>query len=72
MALSNYFSSVAVAKTHGLTNITGVIKNLFGLLPRKNKSFYHPHINDVIIDLNRFVKLGLCIVDAIVGMEGVV
>jgi uncharacterized protein (DUF362 family) len=68
---SNYFSSVAVAKTHSLTNITGVIKNLFGLLPRKNKSFYHPHINDVIIDLNRFVKPDLCIVDAIVGMEGV-
>jgi uncharacterized protein (DUF362 family) len=68
---SNYFSSVAVAKTHPLTNITGVIKNLFGLLPRKNKTFYHSHINDVIIDLNRFVKPDLCIVDAIVGMEGV-
>jgi uncharacterized protein (DUF362 family) len=68
---SNYFVSVAVAKTHPLTNVTGVIKNLFGLLPRKNKPFYHSHINDVIIDLNRFVKPDLCIVDAIVGMEGV-
>ncbi|MCK4952341.1 DUF362 domain-containing protein [Candidatus Bathyarchaeota archaeon] len=67
-----YFISVAVAKTHRLTLVTGVLKNLFGLLPRKDQTFYHPNINDVIIDLNRLIRPDLCIVDAIVGLEGVI
>jgi len=68
---SRYFISIAVAKTHNLTLITGALKNLFGLLPRKDQSFYHPHINEVIIDLNGFIRPDLCIIDAIVGLEGV-
>ena len=65
-----YFVSMAVAKTHRLTFITGTLKNLFGLLPRKNQSFYHPYINNVIVDLNRLVRPDLCVVDARVGLEG--
>jgi len=65
-----YFTSLAVAKTHDLTFVTGTLKNLFGLLPRKDQSFYHAHINDVIVDLNRLVRPDLCIVDARVGLEG--
>ncbi len=68
---SRYFISVAVPKTHGLTLVTGALKNLFGLLPRKNKRFYHPNINGVVVDLNRFVKPDLCVIDAIMGLEGV-
>jgi uncharacterized protein (DUF362 family) len=50
--------------------LTGVIKNLFGLLPRKRKIFYHPEdnstdFNNVIVDLARFLTPNLCIVDAI-------
>jgi len=67
---SGYFVSLAVAKTHPLTFVTGALKNLFGLLPRKDQSFYHAHINDVIVDLNRFVRPDLCIVDARMGLEG--
>ena len=66
----HFFISLAVAKTHYLTTLTGVLKNLFGLLPRKDQSFYHPHINDVIVDLNRFIQPNLCIVDARVALEG--
>lgn len=65
-----FFVSLGVAKTHGLTLVTGVLKNLFGLLPRKDQMFYHPHINDVIVDVNRLVKPDLCIIDARVGLEG--
>jgi len=65
-----YFVSIAVAKTHYLTFVTGTIKNLFGLLPRKDQSFYHANINEVIVDLNRLVRPDLCIVDARVGLEG--
>jgi uncharacterized protein (DUF362 family) len=70
LAEDKYFVSMAVAKTHGLTFITGTMKNLFGLLPRKGKSYYHPHINEVIVDLNKFVKPDLSIIDARQGLEG--
>ena len=65
-----FFISVAIAKTHYLTFLTGSVKNLFGLLPRKDQSFYHPDIVDVIVDLNRFIQPNLCIIDARVGLEG--
>ncbi|MCW4037833.1 MAG: DUF362 domain-containing protein [Candidatus Bathyarchaeota archaeon] len=67
---AGYFVSLAVARTHGLTLITGVLKNLFGLLPKKGKRSYHPHINEVIIDVNRMVRSDLCIIDGRVGLEG--
>ncbi|UCG01315.1 MAG: DUF362 domain-containing protein [Candidatus Heimdallarchaeota archaeon] len=67
---SKFLISLAVAKTHFLTFLTGTLKNLFGLLPRKDQSFYHPQINDVIVDINRLFPPNLCIVDARVGLEG--
>jgi uncharacterized protein (DUF362 family) len=66
-----YFISLAIAKTHPLTMITGVMKNLFGLLPRQDQEFYHPQINEVVVDLTRIIKPNLNIVDARVGLEGV-
>ncbi|MBN2228101.1 MAG: DUF362 domain-containing protein [Candidatus Thorarchaeota archaeon] len=66
---SNYFISVAVAKTHYLSYITGVLKNLFGVLPRKDMSFYHSRIHDVITDLARIIRPDLNIIDARVGVE---
>lgn len=65
-----YFISVAVAKTHYLTFLTGALKNLFGLLPRKDQSLYHPHISEVVVDLARLVQPDLCIIDARVGIQG--
>ncbi len=67
---AGFFVSLAVAKTHGLTLITGVLKNLFGLLPKKGKRSYHPKINEVFIDINRIVESDLCIIDGRVGLEG--
>jgi len=65
----HYFISVAVAKTHGLSYITGVLKNLFGVLPRKDMSFYHPKLSEVITDCARIIKPEMNIVDARVGVE---
>ncbi|MHA1904051.1 MAG: DUF362 domain-containing protein [Candidatus Thorarchaeota archaeon] len=65
-----YMISVAVAKTHSLTFLTGALKNQFGLLPRKNKNSYHSHINGIIVDLNCLIQPDLCIVDARMGVEG--
>jgi len=64
--------SVALPKTHSLTMITGSLKNLFGLLPRKNQGFYHPNIHEVILDLNRMFRSNLCLIDGRVGLEGVI
>jgi uncharacterized protein (DUF362 family) len=66
----NYLVSVAVAKTHGIATITGAMKNLFGLIPRKDQRVYHPHIHDVIVDLCRVVRTDLAVVDARVGLDG--
>lgn len=65
-----YFISVAIPKTHYLSFVTGVLKNLFGVLPRKDQNFYHPKINEVIVDLARIIRPNLNIVDARVGVEG--
>jgi uncharacterized protein (DUF362 family) len=68
----NDFISVALAKTHSLTSITGALKNMFGLLPRKDQGYYHPDIHEVILDLNRMFKSRLCLIDGRVGLEGVI
>jgi uncharacterized protein (DUF362 family) len=70
LAGPRYVISLAVAKTHSLTGITGTLKNLFGLLPRKHKGSYHAQINEVIVDLNQLVQPDLCIVDARVQLQG--
>jgi len=66
------FVSVALAKTHPLTWVTGALKNMFGLLPRKDQSFYHPEIHEVMLDLNRMFRSGLSLIDGRVGLEGVI
>ncbi|MFW9927302.1 MAG: DUF362 domain-containing protein [Candidatus Thorarchaeota archaeon] len=67
---ARYFISVAIPKTHYLSFVTGVLKNLFGVLPRKDQAFYHSRINEVIVDLARIIRPNLNIVDARVGIEG--
>jgi uncharacterized protein (DUF362 family) len=66
------FASVALAKTHSLTMVTGALKNMFGLLPRKDQNFYHPDIHEVILDLNRMFRSSLCLIDGRMGLEGVI
>jgi uncharacterized protein (DUF362 family) len=64
--------SVALAKTHSLTMITGALKNLFGFLPRKDQAFYHSNIHEVILDLNNMFRSSLCLIDGRMGLEGVI
>jgi uncharacterized protein (DUF362 family) len=67
----SFFISLANAKTHSLTQITGAMKNQFGCLPEKEKHLYHRGIDRVLLDINRLVKSNLCIIDARFGLEGV-
>lgn len=63
-------------KTHGLTIITGAIKNSYGFLPGAQKAKFHKvagnaeRFQEMIVDVFKLRVPDLFIVDAIVGMEG--
>lgn len=63
-------------KTHGMMGMSAAAKNLFGVIPGTMKPEYHFRYPDqrdfarMIVDLNEYFKPRLCIVDAVVGMDG--
>jgi uncharacterized protein (DUF362 family)/NAD-dependent dihydropyrimidine dehydrogenase PreA subunit len=63
-------------KTHGLTVMTGAIKNSYGILPGAQKARLHrlagtpERFHDVIVDVFRLRVPDLFIMDAVMGMEG--
>jgi len=63
-------------KTHGLTVITGAIKNSYGLLPGAQKARLHKiagtaeRFQEMLVDVFKLRVPDLFIMDAIVGMEG--
>jgi ferredoxin len=68
--------SVPKLKTHGLTRITGAVKNQFGCVPGTYKGQYHaraPNVHDfsrLLADITAFVKPRLYVMDAVMAMEG--
>ncbi|NLM96899.1 MAG: DUF362 domain-containing protein [Halanaerobiaceae bacterium] len=68
--------NLAKLKTHGLTMMTGAVKNLFGTVPGLLKAEYHlkmPRLADfseMLVELALCVNPVLNIVDGIWGMEG--
>ncbi len=64
-------------KTHGMTTLTGAVKNLFGCIPGKRKVQWHlstgvnrGHFMRMLVELYLVLRPRLTIVDAVVGMEG--
>jgi NAD-dependent dihydropyrimidine dehydrogenase PreA subunit len=63
-------------KTHGLTVITGAIKNSYGFLPGAQKARFHgvagnaERFQEMLVDVFKLRVPDLFIVDAVVGMEG--
>jgi uncharacterized protein (DUF362 family)/NAD-dependent dihydropyrimidine dehydrogenase PreA subunit len=63
-------------KTHMSAVYTGAVKNLFGCVPGLKKAGYHkqaPNPRDlgaIICDIHQCVKVGLHIMDGVIGMEG--
>jgi len=63
-------------KTHGLTVMTGAIKNSYGILPGAQKARLHriagtpERFHELIVEVFRLRVPDLFIVDAVVGMEG--
>ena len=68
--------SVGKLKTHGLTTMTGCVKNLYGAIPGTTKVEYHARYQDVglfsdmLLDICACVRPCFSILDAVVGMEG--
>jgi uncharacterized protein (DUF362 family)/NAD-dependent dihydropyrimidine dehydrogenase PreA subunit len=63
-------------KTHGLTVLSGAIKNSYGILPGAQKARLHraagspERFHELLVDVFRLRVPDLFIVDAVVGMEG--
>ena len=68
--------SLPKLKTHGLTRLTGAVKNQFGCVPGLAKGQFHAKMADpydfstMLVDINTFLKPRLYVMDAIMAMEG--
>ena len=68
--------SVSKLKTHGMTRMTGAVKNMFGTIPGVLKAEYHlnmPNIyefSNALIDICISANPVISIMDSIVAMEG--
>lgn len=68
--------SLPKMKSHGLTRMTGAIKNQFGCVPGPLKAEFHARLpmaelfSQMLVDLNRLLNPRLFVMDGIVAMEG--
>jgi uncharacterized protein (DUF362 family)/Pyruvate/2-oxoacid:ferredoxin oxidoreductase delta subunit len=68
--------SVPKFKTHGLTIITGAVKNSYGILPGAQKALLHKlsgspeRFQELLVDVFMLRPPDLVIMDAILGMQG--
>jgi len=76
VAKADAIISVSKFKTHGLTYITGAIKNSFGFIPGLKKAEMHfrfpsnDRFSRMLTDIGMSVPVRLHILDAIIGMDG--
>jgi uncharacterized protein (DUF362 family) len=73
---ADVYISVPKMKTHGLTMISGSVKNNYGLLTGAQKAWYHYYSGTpevfarILVELYRLRKPDLVIMDGILAMEG--
>ena len=73
---ADYIIDCAKLKTHGLTTMTGAVKNLFGCIPGLKKPELHcvkstvDSFADYLLDLCETVRPNVTVLDAIDCMEG--
>jgi uncharacterized protein (DUF362 family)/Pyruvate/2-oxoacid:ferredoxin oxidoreductase delta subunit len=73
---ADFVISLPKFKTHGLTVLTGAIKNSYGILPGAQKAMLHKaagspeRFHEVVVEVFRLRVPDLFIVDAVIGMEG--
>lgn len=78
IALEAFLISVPVLKVHSLAGVTLSMKNMIGITPPTHykvngqhwkKAAFHDHIQEAILDLNRYRCPDFTIMDATVGMQ---
>jgi uncharacterized protein (DUF362 family) len=67
---ADVFMTLPVLKTHATTVFTGSLKNQFGCYPQYNRLLLHPHLDEVLVLINKILKPRISIMDGIIGMEG--
>ncbi len=73
---ADFIIDAAKLKTHGMTLLSGAVKNLFGTVPGLMKPEFHWRFPEreafcgMLVDLCETVKPGAVFVDAITSMEG--
>lgn len=77
IAFDYFIISIPVLKAHSLSDITGSLKNMMGFAPPShysgsqgiwNKAEFHNDIHQSIIDLNKYRKADLTLLDASIGL----
>jgi uncharacterized protein (DUF362 family)/ferredoxin len=73
---SDVYISLPKMKTHGMTMLSGAVKNNYGLLAGAQKSWYHYYSEkpelfaEILIEMYRLRPPDLVIMDGILAMEG--
>lgn len=76
VAEADVFISVPKFKTHGLTVLSGAIKNSYGIIPGAPKAKLHrlagspERFGEMVVDVFRLRVPDLVIMDAVLGMQG--
>jgi uncharacterized protein (DUF362 family) len=77
IAFTHFIISLPVLKAHSLSFITGSLKNMMGFAPPAhysgtqgiwNKADFHTNIHQAIIDLNKYRRADLTLLDASIGL----
>jgi len=73
---ADFIINLPKLKTHMAALYTGAVKNLFGCVPGLAKAAYHKkaqsarEFGEVLCEINKHIKPGLIIMDAVVAMDG--
>jgi uncharacterized protein (DUF362 family) len=67
---ADYFINLPKVKTNTFVQISGAMKNMYGIIASKRKSQFHSRLSDVLVYLNERIRQHLIIADGIVAMEG--
>jgi len=77
VAKADVVINVPKLKTHGLTLLTGAVKNVFGCIPGIQKGLFHVKAAEdrevfaqMLVDVLRAVHPAVHIMDAVIGLEG--
>lgn len=75
IALESFIVSIPVLKAHTLAGVTLTMKNMMGFAPPAHynagswkKSAFHARMDEALLDLNRYRRPDLTVLDASVGM----